>query len=220
MDTSSGRSSLRRVVDRLDRAGLVVIAAAAALVALASLAAIVVTGVQTLGSGPLTVRDLPIENPATPAFTEPLDAVTAARYESVEMTVEGVSGWARALLWAGEAVAWLTVLGICVALVWLCVRISRQRPFGRSVTTALNWVAVLVIVGGTTSGVLADFGRGTVVAEVAPQAVARSGDSAEGFVGLLVTLDLAPIGIGLALGVVAAAFGIGTRMQRDVEGLV
>src|SRR5690606_41210429 len=67
------------------------------------------------------------------------------------------------LLWAGEAVAWLTVLGICVALVWLCVRISRQRPFGRSVTTALNWVAVLVIVGGTTSGVLADFGRGTVV---------------------------------------------------------
>ena len=90
MDTSSGRSSLRRVVDRLDRAGLVVIAAGAALVALASLAAIVVTGVQTLGSGSLTVRDLPIENPATPAFTEPLDAVTAARYESVEMTVEGV----------------------------------------------------------------------------------------------------------------------------------
>src|SRR5690606_41851437 len=100
MDTSSGRSSLRRVVDRLDRAGLVVIDAGAALVALASLAAIGVTGVQTLGSGPLTVRDLPIENPATPAFTEPLDAVTAARYESGDMTAERVSAWARALLWA------------------------------------------------------------------------------------------------------------------------
>src|SRR5690606_31837275 len=119
---------------------------------------------------------------ARPADREPRDARVhrVARrghrrpHESVAMTAQGVSGWARALLWAGEAVAWLTVLGICVALVWLCVRISRQRPFGRSVTTALNWVAVLVIVGGTTSGVLADFGRGTVVAEAAPQAVARS----------------------------------------------
>ncbi|SRR5690625_1347982 len=219
MGTSSSPSSPRRVISALDRGGLLVIAGGAVLVAVVSLVAMVVKAVETFGRGPLTVGGLALENPAAPAFTRGLDAVTDAHYESVAVTVDGAPGWVRALLWAGEAVAWVTVIGICVTLVWLCVRISRQRPFGRSITTALNWSAILVIVGGTTSGVLGDFGRGAVVSELLPGAVARPGGT-EGFVELLVRLDLAPIGIGLALGVVAAAFGIGTRLQRDVEGLV
>ena len=44
--------------------------------------------------------------------------------------------------------------------------------------------------------------------------------SYEGFVGFGLNLDLAPLAWGMALIVVAGAFELGQRLQRDTEGLV
>jgi hypothetical protein len=41
-----------------------------------------------------------------------------------------------------------------------------------------------------------------------------------GLPGFEMTVDLAPLGWGFALAVVAGAFEIGQRLQRDTEGLV
>lgn len=220
MSTTPNPSSARRVLTAIDRSGLWVVAIGATLVAGIHLVLMVLAGTQMLGAGPLTVSGLAIENPASPEFTEQLPAVTEAHYDSATVTVEGAPAGARWLLWTGQAASSLTAIGVCAALVWLCVRIGRQRPFGRSITTALNLVAAVIIVGGTLSQVLTGFGQAAAVDFLGPEAAAWPEDTHEGFTALLLTVDFAPIGIGLALSVVAAAFGIGTRMQRDTEGLV
>ncbi|MEE6288939.1 hypothetical protein V2J52_14895 [Georgenia sp. MJ173] len=222
MARTSPSSPSRRASTTADHVGLWLIGAGAALVALLHAVGIVLAGRQTLGSGPLEVRDMTIGDAATPAFTEPIAAITDARYESVTITVEGAPQSARWLLWGADAVSSLAAIGICLALLWLCVRVARQRPFGRSISAALLTTAALVMAGGVLGQFLGAIGRAEIVSFLGPESTGgyHGAGAAEGFLGLAMEISLAPIGIGLALGVVAAAFEIGARLQRDTEGLV
>lgn len=175
-----------------------------------------VTAGRMLGEGPLEVAGMPLTNPSTPAFTESLADVSAASYETAVLTVEGAPAAARWLLWGAQTLPSLATIGICVALIWLCLRVARQQPFGRSVSFALLTTASLVVLAGIGGQVLAAMGRTEIADHLGGAATAGS----EGFSGFFVDLSLSSVGIALAIGVLAAAFEIGERLQRDTEGLV
>src|SRR5699024_6505018 len=105
----------------------------------------------------------------TPEFTEPFAQVTGARYESVALTLTEVPGSARWLFFAQAAVTGLAAVGVCLALLWLCLRVLRSRPFGRSVTAALVASAILIIVGGTAGQLLEAAARSAIVSHLGPE---------------------------------------------------
>lgn len=214
----------RAVISRGDRAGLWLTAGGAGAIAVFWVVALVITSIETLSEEPLAVPGMEIVNASTPAFTEPLAAITSARYESAAVTVADAPSSTRWLIVAASLVAGLAIVGVCLALVWLCVRMLRLRPFGRSMTVALVTAAILIMVGGLGSQFLAAGARAELVQFLGPEAVGRvsaeQSGGAEHFMAYALSLDLAPLGIGLALAVVALAFQLGARMQRDTEGLV
>ncbi|PYF99316.1 hypothetical protein SAMN05216184_10725 [Georgenia satyanarayanai] len=217
MDTITTPPGVRGPADASGRAGLWIVGVGAALVALTHVVGTVLGARHTLGDDPLEVEGIPVSDASAPAFTEHLPAISEARYGALTAVVEGVPAGTRWLLWAGDAVGSLAVVGICLVLVQLCVRIARQRPFGRSLTVALVATAVLVTAGGVLPQLLALAGRTQVVEHLGVATMA-----AETGVRLTVSseLSLASIGVGLALCVVAVAFALGERMQRDTAGLV
>jgi hypothetical protein len=117
---------------------------------------------------------------------------------------------ARAALLAEAVLGSLLTVGICAAVVWLCVRVFVGRPFVRSATTGICVVAILVLLVGLGGPLLHG------IANTEALAFAGYDDLAL----LLWDVDLAPLGWAFALLVVAAAFEIGQRLQRDSEGLV
>lgn len=211
------QSGVRRQAGPIDRAGLWVVAVGAALVALTQAVSAILSARRTLGDDPLAVPGIGISDESAPAFTEHLPAMTDARYDTVTAVVEGVPSGARWLLWGADAVGSLAAVGVCIALVWLCARVARQRPFGRSLTVTLVATSILVMVGGALPQVLATMGRARVVEHLDVYAMAVETGTRLTFSS---EVDLAPIGVGLALCVVAAAFAVAERMQRDTEGLV
>ena len=222
MDTSA--LSSRPVMSRGDRVALGVTAALAGLVAAGAAVGGVMSVVQALRDDPLTLHGFPLVNALTPQFTEPFGQVSEARYESVTLTVTSLPVSARWPFAAQSAVTALAVVGVALALLWLALRVLRDRPFGRSMTAALVASAVLIAVGGTASQLLGAAGNGAVVDHLGT-AITGGADTArpEGYEGLTsyaLDLSLAPVGVGMALAVVALAFQIGARLQRETEGLV
>jgi len=213
----------RAVVSRGDRVALRLTAAVAATVAALAAVGLVLSAVHLLGEDPLEVQGLELVNASTPEFTEPLEGVVAARYESVALTVTDAPASARWLLLGSVAMTSAAAIGVGVTLTWLCLRVMVLRPFGRSVTVALVTSAVAVMLGGAGSQVLAAAANAAIVDHLGPAATggATAGQGAvEGLLSFGMELDLAPIGVGVALAVVALAFQLGARMQRDTEGLV
>jgi len=209
-------STARRTLAAIDRAGVWLTGAGAALVAALQVAALVMAGREILGTGPLTVSGLSLQSADAPQLAAASPQITGAGYETATVTVSQAPASARWLLWGEVAATSLAAVGICLALVWLCVRVVRHRPFGRSVNVALLTTAVLVLVGGLATDFLGAVGRAELVHSLG--ASATSGD--HGLVPLALELNLAPVGVALALGVLGAAFEVGARLQRDTEGLV
>jgi hypothetical protein len=83
-------------------------------------------------------------------------------------------------------------------------------------SNAIGVVACLVLAGGVLGQLLGAFGRAMLVDDLA----ATSPEVTDVFWIFLVELDLAPVGWGFALALVAASFAIGARLQRETEGLV
>ena len=215
----SARSrSARRALTAIDRAGVWIIGLGAALVATLHVVGLAASGREILGSGPLTVRNLALGNSGTPQFATSSPEITGASYETATVTVAQAPTSARWLLWGEVAATSLAAVGIALALAWLCVRVIRYRPFGRSVTLALFTTAVLVMVGGVLTDVLGAMGRAELVSALGTSVL--SGDHGEGLLTMAMNVSLAPIGIGLAIGVLGAAFEVGARLQRDTEGLI
>lgn len=212
----------RTAVSRGDRAGLWLVAGVAVAVAVLAAVSLALSVVHALGNDPLELQGLPLANARTPEFTAPLEAVTSARYESVALTVTGVPAGARWLVAGAVLASALAVIGVCLTIAWLCRRVLALRPFGRSVTTALVTSAVLIIVGGAGSQVLRAAGNAALVEHLGPEATGSGAVevAGEGLMTFALDLDLSSIGVGVALAVVALAFQLGARMQRDTEGLV
>ena len=190
------------------------IATGAISVAVAALVAVVRGAYAIFGSAP-TVR-MPVTGGDVPDLAD-VPEISAAAYASADVDVHrGFPvrvGW---MLWLELALPALATIGVCIVAWWLGVSLMRVRPFRRAMSTAIGAVAILVIVGGVLGQVLGAFGRALLVDDLA----ATSPQVVDVFGTFIMELDLAPVGWGFALALVAGAFAIGARLQRETEGLV
>ncbi|MBX9472334.1 hypothetical protein [Microcella sp.] len=209
---------------RIERVFLRVIAVGALLVAALAVVAAVVGTASIANDKRVDVTGMLIANAETPAFTERSDAITDARYDSVSATVTGLSGEARAWLVTEHLAATLLTLGLALVVAWVALRLAAGRPFVRSATVALGGTAIVVTACGLIEQTAAALGHAEVVSFLGADKLTAGGNaenpSYEGFVAFGLNLDLAPIGWGIALLVIASAFELGQRLQRDTEGLV
>ena len=179
-----------------------VIAGAAAAIGVVEIV-LLIGRIAGLASGPVELTGVPT--------TGPLDAGFAgATFDTVTLTLADLSAGGRAFLIGAAVLSWLVVFGICVVLVWLCIRVFLGKPFGAFATWGIGVVAILVVLSGMGTPLLTG-----MAAQRA--ALALNVDELPIF---LVEVDLAPLAWGFALAVVAAAFQLGQRLQRDTDGLV
>lgn len=161
-------------------------------------------------SAEITLRDVPLAESLPAGFADASPAIVTAGYDTVTLVVDGAPDSARAALIVAAVVSSLLTIGICAAVAWLCLRVFVGRPFVRSATWGIGVVAILVIV----TGMAAPFFTGLANAETAKAL------ELDELPILLIVFDPAPVAWGLALAVVAAAFEIGQRLQRETEGLI
>lgn len=163
------------------------------------------------------VSGIPLAGGEYPPFLVASDAPVDAGYESAWVEVANLPGGVRALLWTADALPLLAGLVIGVGVAWLAIALLRGAPFARALPIVLGIVAIAVIAAGLGRQVLEAIARGETVAFLgAPQDITGPG----GFAAFSLGLDLGPLGWGLGIALLAAAFSIGTRMQRDSAGLV
>lgn len=145
------------------------------------------------------------------------DAPVDASYANAWIDVANLPGGIRFLLWAEGALPTLAALVIGLAVAWLAFALLRGRPFTRALPVVLGVVAIVVVGAGLGTQVLGAIARAETVAFLGPPELITGPG---GFAAFSLSLDLAPLGWGLGIALVAAAFDIGTRLQKDAEGLV
>lgn len=126
------------------------------------------------------------------------------------------------------------VLALAVVVLLLCLRLVRGRPFVRHMTWALAIFAVVIATFGLASQLVrrAPFGIPELTVRTDLEQIMRS-LQAPSLPSVIIDhsalytpaagplpLDLTLLGVAVLIGLVAAAFAIGQRMQRDTEGLV
>lgn len=135
---------------------------------------------------------------------------------SVMVNVTGLSDGMIALMIIGHVLSFLLYAALVSAVIYLCVRLLRSRPFARSMTIAAVVVAVALIVFGTGSDIVAEVLRNGIQTEIlGPGRPPEPYSGATSFSfpgGYLLT--------GLAVAAIALAFRIGDSVTRDTEGLV
>lgn len=203
-----------RALGLLEKTILGVIAGGAAAIGVVEIVLLVGRVADLASNGSTVLGAVPVTDARASGITEATPLVSAANYETVALTIEGLPGAARGYLIAAVILGTLVSIGISAAVVWLCLRVFVNRPFVRSATWAIGAVAILVVIGGLGSPLFTGIARAEAIGYVGLGAA--QGLSAD----FAATVDLAPIGWALALIVVAAAFELGQRMQRDTERLV
>lgn len=197
-----------RVASLLEKSILGFIAGASAAVGVLETVFLVRRIVDLAGSDPTTLTGVGLAEPV-PADVGGSAAVVSAEYDTVTLVIAGLSDGSRAALIAAAVLTSLLTIGICAVLAWLCLRVFVGKPFVRSATWGIGGVAILTLLAGLG----APFLRGIASTEAVMQVGA---DDAL----LIADVDLAPLGWAFALIVVAGAFEIGQRLQRDTEALV
>lgn len=198
----------RRAANLTEKFILGAIAGGAAAIAIVDLVFLVQRIVDLVTPGPTVLTGAVLNRPIDVASES--SAVTAASADTVTLTVTELPGAAVAALVAAAVVGTLLTVGICAVVAWLCVRVLLAKPFVRSATWGIGIVAILVLLAGL---------GGPLLTGIAHAEAAQALDITE-LAPFMVTVDLAPLGWTFALTVVAAAFEIGQRLQRDQDGLV
>lgn len=160
----------------------------------------------------ITVDGIPLLDFPAEQVAAASPGIESAQFDGLTLTATGLPGSVRALLITSVILGALITIGICAVVAWLCLRVFIGRPFVRSATWGIGIVAILVIAGGMGGVLLRSIANAEIV-----DVLELSG---AGLPVFLATVDLAPLGWALALAVVAGAFEIGQRMQRETEGLV
>ncbi|MGI6877187.1 hypothetical protein [Microbacterium sp. gxy059] len=207
--TTTARSPLSRG----DGAALGVIATGSITVAIAALVAIVLGAFDAFASR-LSVH-LPMHGQSTTLFDQ-VDGVDGATLTGADLVLADPPALARWLLLAEGALPALATIGVGIVAFLLALALMRARPFRRRMPVAIATIACLVIAGGIGGQVAGAFGRAEIVRDLS----ASSPDITETLWPFLMEIDLAPLGWGLVLALIAGAFSIGQRLQRDTEGLV
>ncbi len=219
----SRRGDRATALSRVEEWVVALVGTGALLVAGGSAVFLVMAGTQAFSAEPSRVAGFPVANAPVPGFTERSDAIVGAGYESVWLEVAGLPAGTRWLLYLEVALPLIAALSIGVAVMWLAIALLRGRPFVRSLPNVVGVASIAVLVGGLGSQVLASAARASVVTFLGEREM-TAGDSGdgpyEGFMAWSLSLDLAPVGWALGLALVAAAFQIGVRMQKDTEALV
>lgn len=198
----------RRTLGLIEKTILGVIAGAAAAIGIVDLVLLVQRIVDLVTPGPTTLLGVHLAEPLTPEFASP--EVSGAVTSTVDLTVTTLPSGAVVALVAAAIVTSLLTIGICAVVAWLCLRVFLGKPFVRSATWGIGVAAILVLLGGLGGPLL----TGIAYAETALRL------EIDELAPFLVTLDLAPLGWTFALAVIAGAFEIGQRLQRENEGLV
>lgn len=201
-----------RAASLVEKTVLGFIAGAAAAIAVVDLVGSGIRSAVLLTSTETTIPSMPLRSVEAPAVSEASSAVTAANYDTVTITTEGLSLSPRLLLAVADALAVLGPIALCIAVAWLCVRLFIGRPFGTAATWGIGVAAITVMAGGLMSQAV----RANAFSEITQEL----GLASAGVPTFEMSIDLAPLGWGFALAVVAGAFEIGQRLQRDTEGLV
>lgn len=186
------------------------VATGAVSIAVASLTGAVGRAIEIFAS-PVSV-DLPVHDATMTGLT---DAAGVASAEFTESTVsfQTLDAGTRWLMFAEVGLPALATIVVCMTLWWLGYSLIRQRAFRRSMVPVIGAAAVALVAAGAFAPLLGGIAR----AQAVEQLPASTSDA---FWTFLVTLDPAPIGWGIALALIASAFEVGRRLQRDTEGLV
>lgn len=137
--------------------------------------------------------------------------VAAAEYTQVVVSLDSLGAGTRWLLLAEAALPALATITVCMTLWWLGLSLIRQRAFRRSMAPVLGITAVALIVAGLV---------GPLLGAIARTRVAEQLGAPDTFWSFLFEADLGPVGWGIALSLIASAFEVGQRLQKDWEGLV
>ena len=191
---------------RSDRFGTVFIAAGALFVGALAIGNAAAAVTQALTPGPTTVYAMELASPKPDATVGAVPGVRSAVSPTLDVTMidapPSVTGW----LLAGELLPIVLALTMCASAIWLATGLPNGRPFVAA--------AVMVCgIGSQFAGAVARAEAAIVLREATPQIDPL-------FVAFSIALDLAPFGWGLLLGLLAGAFQIGTRLQRETELLV
>lgn len=206
------QSKTRRRAKHAEKLILGFIAGAAAAIALVDIVALATRVVALATAEEVTVHGIPLMDFSADRVEAASAQISAAQFETLSLTAAGLPGSVRGLLITGAILTALVAIGICVVVAWLCLRVFIGRPFVRSATWGIGIIAILVVAGGL---------GGTLFNSIANAEIVEALELSDaGLPVFLTVLDFSPLGWGLALAVVAGAFEIGQRMQRDVEGLV
>lgn len=205
MNAQDGRLS------RIEAVTLGLVATGAVSIGIASVVGAIGAGIEIFGS-PVPVS-LPVHDAAMPVADA--GGIAAAEYTQSVVSFETLDAGIRWLLLAESALPALATVIVCMSLWWLGLSLIRQRAFRRSMAPVLGTAAIALVVAGMIGPLLGAIGRAEAVEHLASSGI----DTAQ-FWTFLYEMHAAPIGWGIALALVASAFEVGQRLQRETEGLV
>lgn len=162
----------------------------------------------------------------------PVDSDGAA-YHGVTISADAPLALPRALQTVAAILNIMAIAGGSLLVVLLAVRMLRSRPFARLLSWGLGVVGVIAIAAAAVAPQLEAAAVGVAVRELG---YAVYGDGHDGTftadgpdaialslwdpLWILDRVDITLLLIGIVLGLVALLVGEGTRMQKDMEGLV
>ena len=226
----------RRARDEARGFGVVLLTRVIAWISIAGVALVTVsTVVSDLTSRSISLR-LPVYEfwPTLPAgatiISGPTAQVTSGGFTSAEVSVSGLDIAARAWLAGSSLLQGATIIMIAIVVVTLSLTILRNDPFQPAVARSIRLVGITVIVGGLAWQACSGVGESLASKQVLQLGSTElknlaSWDDINTIIGFPqptphIQVDFWPIGVGLVMLVLAAAFRYGERLRRDTDGLV
>ncbi len=128
---------------------------------------------------------------------------------SITTSVTGVSGQTVAIYFAATSATLLIQLALGAVALALLVRLRSGRPFGNAAWRLVAAASIVVLTLGVVSQLLAWWSRIAIIHDAGGMRFSTAFE-----------FDPLSVTIGLTLALVAIAFRVGERLQRDSEGLI
>ena len=218
-----GRRSASGALTRAESTVISFVGAGAMLSALGCLIGLWSNASWIFTAEPFRVTGLHYTGATTPELLVGVDHIAASGYESIWMEVIGLPAGSRWLFYAEVTLPLVTALAISTAVAWLSFTLVRARPFARAFPIGIGVAAIAVMVGGLGSQFAGALARSSVIEYLGEAQLVGDNSTAPAYDVVSyfwLQLDLAPVGWAFGLALVAAAFQIGTRLQRETDLLV